>query len=119
MTYGHTLPATYGSAIPAASGWIEGLLLGNVATGIGILAVAGAGLLMLQGHFPFARGLRVVLGCFILFGSGAIAAGLMGIARSDRQSVHVVEIPQGPAVPPAPASAAPNADPYAGASVPR
>lgn len=106
------------SALPAAAEWIEAALLGNVATGLAVLAIAGLGLLALQGKMPVGRGFRVLLGCFILFSAGTIAAGLMGLAQSSRQAVQAVPIPSPAPVPPLPTAPPANPDPYAGASVP-
>jgi type IV secretion system protein VirB2 len=72
---------------PAGSGpilgaleWIEGTLLGNLATTAAVIAVAIVGLMMLTGRIDWKRGLTVVLGAFILFGAVAIVAGMRSIA---------------------------------------
>ncbi|MGN6358146.1 MAG: TrbC/VirB2 family protein [Novosphingobium sp.] len=111
----------YGSdnatALTAAVGWIENLLLGSLATTLSILAIATLGMLMLAGHMPFRRGGRTVLACFILFGAGAIAHGLLGAATFVAGRAPVtISIPAYEAPPPAPAPA--PSDPYEGAAIP-
>lgn len=72
---------------PAGSGpilgalyWIQGTLLGNLATTAAVIAVAVTGLMMLTGRIDWRRGLTVVIGCFILFGAAAIVAGMRSVA---------------------------------------
>jgi len=62
--------------IVAALGWMQGTLLGNVATAVAVMAVAAVGFLMLTGRLNWRFGATVVLGCFILFGAGAIVSGI-------------------------------------------
>lgn len=71
---------TYGSESTLAGSieWINGLLLGSLAAGLCVLAVAFVGLLMLGGRLPVRQGLRVILGCFILLGAPIIAAEISG-----------------------------------------
>lgn len=64
------------SPIVAAMAWIEGTLLGTIATTIAILCIATVGLMMFSGRLDMRRGLVVVLGCFVLFGASTIADGL-------------------------------------------
>ena len=66
--------------ILAALKWIEGTLLGNVATTAAVVAVAVVGLMMLTGRMEWRRGLIVVMGAFILFGAAAIVEGMRSIA---------------------------------------
>lgn len=66
--------------INAALGWIEGTLLGSVATTAAVIAVAVVGLMMLTGRIDWRRGLTVILGAFILFGAATIVAGIKGAA---------------------------------------
>lgn len=56
--------------------WLEGLMLGQIALGICVIAVALIGALMLAGRLPLREGMRVVLGCFVLLGAPVIANGL-------------------------------------------
>jgi len=67
------------SPILAALQWIEGTLLGNVATTAAVIAVAVVGLMMLTGRIDWRRGLVVVLGAFIVFGAAAIVEGMRSI----------------------------------------
>lgn len=107
------------AAIPAAVDWAVGTLLGSVATGLAILAVAFLGFGMLAGRIDWRTWARVVLGIFILFGAPTIARQLAQLARgneiaqSDQVATQVVppqrKVPRN----------APVADPYAGASIPQ
>jgi len=62
--------------ILAALLWLQGTLLGNVATAVAVMAVAACGLMMLTGRLNWRMGVTVILGCFILFGASAIVAGI-------------------------------------------
>jgi len=73
-------------AIAGAVDWLQGTLLGSVATAIAVLAVALVGYGMMRGHFSSRRMLRVVLGCFLLFNSGMIARGLLQV-RSEQPNL--------------------------------
>lgn len=68
-------------ALPATVRWIEGALLGSVATGVAVLAVAFVGYGMLAGRLDWRTGLRVVLGVFILFGAPLLVRELTGAVR--------------------------------------
>ena len=107
------------SAIVAAVGWIEGTLLGTVATVVAVIAVASIGFMMLGGRVRIRHGLTVILGSFILFGASTIAAGLRSSLPEGDQDIgaFVPEPPPVAATPPPPPPA--NNDPYAGASVAR
>lgn len=70
-----------GSALAGAAQWVQGALMGTLATMICVLAVAILGLMMLRGRIAMREGLRVLLGCFLLLGAPAIAAGLMAASR--------------------------------------
>jgi type IV secretory pathway VirB2 component (pilin) len=93
------LPATFGAAALAASqaraqtgdpagsspliaalDWVQGTLLGNLATTAAVIAVAAVGFLMLTGRLDWRRGLTVVIGCFIIFGAVSIVAGIRSLA---------------------------------------
>lgn len=67
--------------ILAAINWIQGTLLGNVATSIAVIAVAVVGFMMLSGRMNWRHGATVILGCFVLFGAAAIVAGIQAAAR--------------------------------------
>jgi len=66
--------------IANAVGWIQGTLLGNVATAVAVIAVAMVGFMMLNGRINWRMGATVVLGCFILFGAATIVGGIRAAA---------------------------------------
>ena len=81
-------PAAAQTTDPAGSGpilaalqWVEGTLLGNVATTAAVIAIAVVGLMMLTGRMDWRRGLVVVLGAFIVFGAAAIVEGMRSIVQ--------------------------------------
>mgnify|MGYP003668634306 CR=1 FL=1 len=91
MAWAMALPATayaqIGLADPRGSGpiisavqWLQGTLLGTVATVVAVVAVACVGLLMLTGRINWRHGAVVILGCFILFGAVGIVAGIQSTA---------------------------------------
>jgi type IV secretion system protein VirB2 len=65
----------------AAVRWLQGTLLGTIATVVAVIAVATVGFLMLTGRINWRYGLTVVLGCFILFGAASIVAGIQSTAQ--------------------------------------
>ncbi|MFB0612696.1 TrbC/VirB2 family protein [Aurantiacibacter poecillastricola] len=72
---------------PAGSGpinnalsWMQGTLLGSVATAVAVMAVAAVGFMMLTGRMNWRFGATVILGCFIIFGAASIVAGIQGAA---------------------------------------
>ena len=66
--------------IVAALGWLQGTLLGNVATAVAVMAVAAVGFMMLTGRMNWRFGATVIIGVFILFGAGAIVSGIQQAA---------------------------------------
>jgi len=66
--------------IVAALGWLQGTLLGNVATAVAVMAVAAVGFMMLTGRMNWRFGATVIIGTFILFGAGAIVSGIQSAA---------------------------------------
>ncbi len=66
--------------IVAALGWLQGTLLGNVATAVAVMAVAAVGFMMLTGRMNWRFGATVIIGVFILFGAGTIVAGIQGVS---------------------------------------
>ena len=66
--------------IVAALGWLQGTLLGNVATAVAVMAVAAVGFMMLTGRMNWRFGATVIIGCFILFGAASIVAGIQSAA---------------------------------------
>ena len=86
-TYSATAAAQDAVGDPAGSGvlvsavrWLQGTLLGTVATVVAIIAVASVGFLMLTGRINWRYGATVIIGCFILFGAASIVAGIQSTA---------------------------------------
>jgi type IV secretion system protein VirB2 len=110
-------------ALGAAMRWLQGTLLGPIAAIVAVIAVATVGFMMLTGRIEVRRAVRVVLGCFIIFGASTIATGIVAALSAS---------PSGPgqnAMGPPPFDGPPAAvpvnsvpavtDPYAGAAVPQ
>lgn len=68
--------------IVAAMSWMQGTLMGNVATAVAVMAVAAVGFMMLTGRMNWRFGATVIIGCFILFGAGAIVSGIQSAAQA-------------------------------------
>lgn len=104
--------------IENAASWVAGTLSGSLTTAVAVVAVALLGLALLRGRLLVREAGEVVVGCFLLFGAAAIAAGLMGVGQ-DRAavaaSISPVTAPYTPEVPPTPPPVA--YDPYGGATV--
>ena len=62
--------------IIGAVNWLQGTLLGTVATVAAVIAVAAVGFMMLTGRINWRHGAVVILGCFVLFGAASIVAGI-------------------------------------------
>lgn len=62
--------------VVSAVDWLQGTLLGTVATVAAVIAVATVGFMMLTGRVNWRHGATVILGCFILFGASSIVAGI-------------------------------------------
>ena len=60
--------------------WMQGTLLGNVATAVAVMAVAAVGFMMLTGRMNWRFGATVIIGCFVLFGAASIVAGIRAAA---------------------------------------
>jgi type IV secretion system protein VirB2 len=73
-------PAGSGVLVSAVN-WLQGTLLGTIATVAAVIAVAAVGFMMLTGRINWRYGVTVVLGCFILFGAASIVAGIHSTAR--------------------------------------
>lgn len=71
----NTDPQGSGPIVNALS-WMQGTLLGNVATTAAVIAVAVVGLMMLTGRMNWRFGATVIVGCFVLFGATAIVSGI-------------------------------------------
>lgn len=72
-------PAGSGAIVDAVN-WLQGTLLGTVATVVAVIAVAAVGFMMLTGRINWRHGAAVILGCFILFGAASIVAGIRSAA---------------------------------------
>jgi type IV secretory pathway VirB2 component (pilin) len=72
-------PAGSGVIVGAVN-WLQGTLLGTVATVAAVIAVAAVGFMMLTGRINWRHGAVVILGCFILFGAASIVAGIRAAA---------------------------------------
>lgn len=67
-------------ALVNAVEWLQGTLLGTLATTVAVIAVAVVGFMMLTGRINWRHGAVVILGCFILFGATSIVAGIQAAA---------------------------------------
>lgn len=76
---GYTDPDGSGALVSAVN-WLQGTLLGTVATVAAVIAVACVGFMMLTGRINWRYGATVILGCFILFGASSIVAGIHSTA---------------------------------------
>src|ERR1700679_49383 len=84
---GAGIPSLAQSATPAGAGpilnavtWMQDTLLGEVASGVAVIAVAVVGFLMLTGRMNWRYGATVIVGCFILFGAATIVGGIRSAA---------------------------------------
>ena len=66
--------------ISGALNWMQGTMLGSVATAVAVMAVAAVGFMMLTGRLNWRFGATVIIGTFILFGSASIVAGIQSAA---------------------------------------
>ncbi|KUR74025.1 TrbC/VirB2 family protein [Novosphingobium sp. FSW06-99] len=80
-------PAAAHAAAPSGSGpilnavtWMQDTLLGEVASGVAVIAVAAVGFLMLSGRLNWRYGATVIVGCFVLFGAATIVGGIRAAA---------------------------------------
>lgn len=72
-------PAGSGVLVSAVN-WLQGTLLGTIATVVAVIAVATVGFMMFTGRINWRYGATVVLGCFVLFGASSIVAGIQSTA---------------------------------------
>lgn len=86
-----TAASAQAAADPQGSGpivgalmWLQGTLLGNVATAVAVIAVAMVGFMMLTGRLNWRFGATVIVGCFVLFGASAIVSGIQSTAMVTR-----------------------------------
>lgn len=99
----------------SSTGWLINVLVGELAVGLCVIAVAFLGALMLTGRLPVRSSLRVVLGCFVLLGAPVLAAAFMEFAGVSDDAPIALTIEPDPTPPRANAPPA-NYDPYAGAA---
>ena len=112
------------NALTAPGDWLQGALLGMIATAVAIIAVASIGIMMLTGRIDFRRAAQAIFGCFIIFGASTIASGILRAVEGDVPGANAAPVvpPAPPALPQPQAAGPPSAapfDPYAGAGLPR
>lgn len=78
---GYADPAGSGVFVSAVN-WLQGTLMGTVATVVAVIAVASVGFMMLTGRINWRHGATVILGCFVLFGAASIVAGIQSAAAA-------------------------------------
>jgi type IV secretory pathway VirB2 component (pilin) len=100
----------------AAVHWAEAVLIGPLATGLAVVAIAGLGYHLLTGQIALRRAGQVLLGLFILFGAPTFARELAATLRGSGQAMP--DQAGAAAPPPAPTLKQEPRDPYAGASLP-
>ncbi|MFA5962389.1 MAG: TrbC/VirB2 family protein [Sphingomonas sp.] len=88
-------PTGSGTLVSAVN-WLQGALLGTVATTIATIAIAAVGLLMLTGRIDRRRGVATILGSFILFGATTIVAGLRSAVGGGDESNLPIDTAIGP-----------------------
>lgn len=76
---GYGDPAGSGPVVGALQ-WLQGTMLGTVATVVAVMAVAAVGFMMLTGRMNWRYGAMVILGCFVLFGAASIVGGIQSAA---------------------------------------
>ena len=64
--------------ITSALVWMQGILLGPIATSLAVMAVAGVGFMMLTGRMNWRYGGTVIIGVFIIFGAPRLVASIGG-----------------------------------------
>ena len=63
--------------------WLVALLTGAAAVSIATLVVAAIGFSLLQGRVRYERFVRVILGCFVIFGAATIASALSSLSSPE------------------------------------
>ena len=76
-----TLDPAGSNVILGAVSWVQGTLLGAVATAAAVIAVAVVGFTMLTGRMNWRHGAMVIFGCFVLFGATVIVGGIRSVAQ--------------------------------------
>ena len=79
--HAQTVDPAGSSPISNALDWIQGTLMGRVATTVAVIAVAAVGFMMLTGRMNWKFGATVIVGCFVLFGAATIVAGIQSVAH--------------------------------------
>ncbi len=108
--------ASGGAPMVGSVRWIEGVMLGEIALGVCVIAVAFIGALMLTGRLPLREGAQIIVGCFVLLAAPVIATGFIGFKggvinpSAPSPASAQIDNPR-PDLPPA------DYDPYAGASL--
>ncbi|CAN5443993.1 TrbC/VirB2 family protein [soil metagenome] len=74
--HAQTMDPAGSNVIVGALSWMQGTLMGTLATVAAVIAIAACGFMMLTGRLNWRYGATVILGCFILFGAGAIVSGI-------------------------------------------
>jgi type IV secretory pathway VirB2 component (pilin) len=105
-----------GTPMVESARWMAGMMLGEIALGVCVIAVAFIGALMLSGRLPLREGGRVVVGCFVLLGAPVIASGFLAV-DSLTASVSPPSISFSSQAPERPELPKANYNPYAQASV--
>lgn len=78
--YAQTADPQGSGPIVAALAWLQGTLMGTIATTVAVMAVAAVGFMMLTGRMNWRFGATVIIGVFILFGATTIVAGIQAAA---------------------------------------
>ncbi|OYX35532.1 MAG: hypothetical protein B7Y99_03205 [Caulobacterales bacterium 32-69-10] len=68
------------NVLMAGVGWLQGTMMGNIATAVAVMAIAACGFMMLTGRLNWRYGATVILGCFVLFGAATIVGGIRSVA---------------------------------------
>lgn len=76
-------------SILSAAQWLQGTLLGTVATVVAVIAVACVSFMMLTGRINWRHGALVILGCFILFGAECVVIKLGSASLIDM--IHFIK----------------------------
>ncbi|WBY08172.1 TrbC/VirB2 family protein [Sphingomonas sp. 7/4-4] len=88
-SYGSSLIEPTGSSVLVASiHWLEGTLLGTIATTVAVISVAGIGFMALTGRVDLRRAATVILGCFILFGAERVSRSTPSTAKDSSTGVR-------------------------------
>ena len=80
MAQGSLADPAGSGVLVSAVGWLQGTLLGTIATVVAVIAVASVGFMMLTGRINWRYGVTVIIGCFIVFGAASIVAGIQSTA---------------------------------------